>query len=540
MNKLFYILIFELLLLSACIDKNLDRELLSTEPQVTTSAAVPIGYKQTSLKDIFKAQLDAGTLIEDSSGLLWLKYKQEFDTIKAVDLIQFPAIAQSFQIINNTGADIDLNTLNTTLEITDTFYIDFGYSQGVNGEIIDSIRLENLDLQVDISSVYPINGFLEADFINTLYHEKKYYKKLIINSSNQFNDLEEYSLHLTASQSNSNLLPIVCTVQLSKSNAIIPVNSSIVTVDLEFYNLDYAAIYGYIGQFSIDLPAATTVFDFYNERISGDFNFDHVSINLLSDNSFGLPFSFYVHNMYITSIDQQSQEIVFQEALSAQNPALPAYPNLQQEGQSIKDSTSIDISTLKLFSENYATEAVAEMSGETNPNGNSDYNFVLKNSMLNLDLEFAIPFWGSAHKLVMQDTLPFVLKDFYTEDFSSIHRLLFILNSTNAFPIEASVQIYFCNENYLVLDSLYSQKAIIQASTQNETDERIEPSENEPIKAAIEQSRILKIENTSYVIIQTEINTIGIENSPPSSWKFFSDYYLYAQIGVAADIESNP
>ncbi len=173
MSKLFYILIIELLLLSACIDKNLDRELLSTEPQVTTSAAVPIGYKQTSLKDIFKAQLDAGTLIEDSSGLLWLKYKQEFDTIKAVDLIQFPAIAQSFQIINNTGADIDLNTLNTTLEITDTFYIDFGYSQGVNGEILDSIRLESLDLQADISSVYPINGFLETDFINTLNQEQK-------------------------------------------------------------------------------------------------------------------------------------------------------------------------------------------------------------------------------------------------------------------------------------------------------------------------------------------------------------------------------
>jgi hypothetical protein len=539
MKKIIYIFSIFSLFLSACIDQTLNRDVLSNQPQVTVSAAVPIGYKQTGLKDIYKTQLQNGKLIEDSSGLLWLKYKQEFDTINAQELIQFPEINKSFQILNNTGNALDLNTLAGTLQFVDTFYIDFSFSNGLGGEELDSIRLENLDFMANISSSFPLNGFLYSNMPDVVYNDKNYNKKLIVNSSNQFSDLKEYSLHLQTIQNKSNLLAVVCTMVLTKSNAIIPANAVMAAIDIRFSNLDYDAIYGYIGQFTFNMPEASTIFDFYNERLSGTFNFEHVSLQLVSDNSFGVPFSFYAHDMNVVGINQQTQQIVFSDALSAQNPALPAYPSLQQEGLSVKDSTSIDISSLKLFTENYATQASAQLSGMCNPSGKTHNNFVLKNSRLLLDLEFDIPFWGYTQQIVIQDTIPFVLKDFYSDNFSSIQRLLFILNSTNAFPMDAAMQIYFCNENCQILDSLSDSPFLIPGGEENQAEERVSARVNETIKKELAKDKILKLENTHFVIIRSKLSTLHVSNNPPLSWKFYSDYFLYTQVGVAAAIENN-
>ncbi len=539
MHKIWFFAVF-LCFFSACINQELDRDLLSKEPQGIISAAVPIGYKQTGLKDIFLEQLQQGKLVEDASGLLWFKYQLPCDTLSAAELFKFPTINQGFQMINMSGKAIQLDTLTQTLVLQDTFYVDFAYSNGLNGEELDSIVVDSMDFRVALQTAYTLNGNAFIDFPESRNNNNFYTKKLIINSDNLFSDWKNYSLVLKKIDGVANAMQMVLRLELSKSDEIIPAGAVMANLNIQFNRLVFKGIYGYLGQFSFDLPTVTSVFDFYNQKLQGSFNFDHLSLKLVSDNSIGLPFGFFVQEMSVTTTDLQSRQIVFSDVLSAQNPAMPAYPSFLQIGQRIADTTSMDMSSLQLFSENYATEAIAQINGTCNPDGFSTQNFALNSSKMLLNLQFDIPFWGNTKHIVIQDTLPFVLKDFYADDFASIQRLLFILNTTNAFPMDAAMQIYFCNQSMQVLDSLSDEAFLIPAAQEKQADEKVVPLVNETIKIAMSKEKVLTLEPTCYIIIRSSLNTPGAKDLPPLSWKFYADYYLFAQVGVAAELENNP
>ncbi len=519
---------------SACVKDKLDTSLINRKSDNPVSAIVPVGFLSSSLENIFAEQLKNGTLTKDSAGLFWLKYTLPFDTLKADSLIQFADKSATYSL--KSSKDIDLSAISDSLVLSDTFYVDWGFSNGTAGEELDSIRLLNMQLVAELTSSYALNARFSLIFLSFTFHQKKYSKSLIINSNNNFSDFKDISISLGNNALAKNRVPLVARLVLLPSAGIISANSSIFSLKLNFNSIDYTALYGYLGQMAVNLPEAKTFFDFYHSNFSGSFHFEHASLNFFSDNSMGFPLSFYLSNISAITADKTTRQIVLSDELTAQNPAEIAYPSLLQEGSFVKDSTSIDISGLQLFTDNYATEIHAQLQGKINPEGKTAYNFLHKSDCLNLNLQFAIPVWGYTNNLVMQDTLSFVLKDFYPDDYSQIERLLFVLNFTNRFPVDAYTQIYFFDKNNAILDSLFDIEQLIASSSKTDGDGKILANELEPIKAYLNKESVQNIENTSYIIMKSRLRTIDYDNSPPVSWKFFGEYYMSLQLGVAAEI----
>jgi len=524
-KKVFLFLFLIIVFISSCVKEKLNSDSINRKAQ-NFGAVVPVGYLQSSLENLYAQQLQNGTLQKDAEGLLWLKYPIPFDTLQSDSLIIFPDKSQQYNF--PASQDIDLILITDSLVLQDTFYVDFGFSNGAKNEQLDSIRLYFMQMQAEMLSSYNLSARMELIFPKITFHEKAYRKNIIVNSNSLYSDFKDISIHLEK----NNQTPVVIQLTLWPSADSIPKGANIVNLKLDLTQITFEGIYGYLDKIDIPLPSATSSFDFYNKKISGSFHFTHSYLKFISNNPFGMPISFFLQSMQSTTADQSTQQIVLNDFLSPKNPAAIAFPKLSEEGQSLTDSSSIEITDLQLFGDNYLTTVTAKIQGQSNPNGNTDYNFLLRNTQLALDLEFDIPFWGYTQDLVLQDTLNFNINDFYSGDKSRIDKLAFILNFTNGFPIEAQPQIYFYDSNKQLLDSLFNRPPTLPSSGQLDENGKIIPNEIPAIQQEVSSPQtVLK---TSYIIMRSRLKTPDTESQ--KAWKFYAEYSLYTQIGIAVKL----
>jgi hypothetical protein len=536
--KTLFPVIFLSLLFSSCIKEKFSQEELSKQIIDEGSIAVPIGFKTTTFADIFTENINDGELVEDEQGLYWFRFDQEFLNISAQDFIQYPEFTDSYAITNNTGAPIDLNAPGANVVINETFYLDFGFSGGANSEEIDSIILNNMDLDITVQLAVAANASLNVTFPGITYNGIPYSKNLVLSSTNNFSDMMEYTVALDNSTPNKNRLRIDFELTLNTSSGIIiPAGQTIVNADVRFFNIDFRAVYGYIGQHTFNSAVENILIDINNSNLSGYFNFDHVYFNLASENSFGVPFSFDLRDYMYRTYDAQNQ-LINESPLFANQSDVIAFPNLNQVGETINDTATIDLNPIQLYFQDFYSIISGSVDANANPNGKTDYNFVLDDSQLRLSAEFAAPFWGNTDNLIIQDTIDFNISEFFADDFDQISRLLFILNFTNANPLNTNAQVYFCDAGGNKLDSLFnSTLPVITGASDADANGKVGANINDPVKVEFLGERIDNLRNTNYVIVKTDFKTIGSEQSPPTSWKIFSDYYFYFHLGVAATLE---
>jgi len=535
--RIVFLSVFSSLFLSSCIKEVFDQDKLTDQIQINTSAAVPVGYKTMSIKEIFAEQLSQGKLKEDKDGLLWFEYEGSAFSKTASDLVTFSPITKSFNI--KSPVTIDLSLITSPITLTDTVYFDLTFP-GMSSDVkIDSIILNNAYLSVFINSALAVNSTFKLTFPDAIYNNLVYTKNLIVNTSNTFKDFAGYSVKLVNDGVHKNSLKLIIQTTLSPANLIITAGTNIASFNMNISSIDYLTIFGYFGQLSISSDFSNAInFDFYNRKIDGYFNFTHPQLIFKTQNSMGIPFSFKIKDFNVQSVNSQTQKIILQGTYSDAQPAFIAAPSINQIGKTLTDSTLMDIGTLSLFTQNYTTNASISMTGMSNPGGPSTYNFLNKNSKIEVSTRFALPIWGFTDYLVIEDTLQFNVKDFYSKDFERIQQLVFILNFRNRFPIEAQTQIYFADASGAILDSMFTNKESIKGDPQLDNAGKISPYVNPTIKTVFSKAKIKKIENTKYLKIRAYIKTLN--SSAPESYKFFTEYYFYTHVGVAAEIVTNP
>jgi len=540
MNKKLIILLYTIVLSSTfgCVKEKFDQDKLSKSLDNDKTIATPIGYVKNSLEEIFAPQIDSGIIGQDEEKMLWFKFNQDLFTLKVSDLIQYQNIDTSFAIINNTGQSIDLNATGIQVQIKQTFYCDFGFSQGKYDEQIDSIFLNNMEMIIDVIA----NGFLNADinasFPGILYSNQPYSKDLVVSSSNIFADLMAYTVHLQNDTTAKNRLQIDFTLEMGQTSRIIAPGEKIMDIDIGFSSVDFEILYGYIGQININpAPMQEKLIDIMNKNVKGYFNFDHSFMNLNSKNSFGVPFSFNLNGFDFKTYYKPTNSIIFQNGSVPSETTNISFPTLMQIGQTVDGLSQLGAGIIKLGFQDYYSTISGSLNGTSNPEGQKDYNFVLKNSQLEIASDFALPFWGNTDNLTITDSINFNLKDFFHTSFDKIERLLFIVNFTNALPMNSKCQIYFCDVTGNKLDSLFNPAYLVRGSSLLDAKGKVIPEPNKPAKVEFLADRIINIEETAYLLVKSEITTVGHDETPSISWKFYSDYYFYTHIGVAGTIK---
>lgn len=523
----------------ACVNEEFDPELLSKEIQTEPSAAVPVGYITLSLDEFLTDSTKPEQLTIDDDGFLTLKFNKQVFSRKASELFEINLVNSSFSKINDSDTILPVNSL-VSLNITDTLFIDFELNNK-SESVLDSITFDAGALNIDVSPVEEFDWNMEMNFAGLVKNGQTCKASFSSSEADLSIDLSDYTLVLSGTENGNNKLVIIYELTINNSDFDILPGETILDFQFATADLEYYSIFGYLGTRVIEISQQSFDIDFYNKIIDGYFHFENPQLNIIINNSFGVPLSLYFNSFIANTREGEQIEITGSGIPSETNPEEIDYPDLSQVGDSVQDSIFLETSNTNLFTvlENAPQEIQFGLSSILNHETGEIQNFITKNSSYDIDLQLVLPIWGYSDFLLMQDTIDFNISEIYAEDIEQIQRLIFRLNITNGFPVEIDTRVYFADNEYSILDSMFTSTEKIIGASDTDGDGIADPNEDQTVDVELDSERVDKIQDAKYLIMQGRISTTNADSSPPESHKFYSDYKIEAYIGVIADLELN-
>lgn len=152
-------------------------------------------------------------------------------------------------------------------------------------------------------------------------------------------------------------------------------------------------------------------------------------------------------------------------------------------------------------------------------------------------VEISIPLELSLLNIQLTDTIDFKLGENLDTTIVKSFKLNF--QSNNGFPLGMNAQIYFVDENYLVLDSLFTNRLLIDPAKVVGGEVTEKTSTKSTVEVNID--RLDNIFKAKYIIPQIVFNTTNAANN--EDVKLYSNHNIELQMGALielhADIESN-
>lgn len=166
-----------------------------------------------------------------------------------------------------------------------------------------------------------------------------------------------------------------------------------------------------------------------------------------------------------------------------------------------------------------------EINGVDHPSNNVDTiinnppNFLYHESGMKANLNMEIPLSFFADSLVLVDTLDF---NFNSEEKGGIQSGEFTLLVDNGFPFNATTTIYFMNDNYIIIDSLWSNQTIIKGNIGAEG--KVLSSNQSQIKFNINKAKMDVIKTATKMYIIAGFHTFDILDPSAVHHKIYSYY----------------
>ncbi len=480
----------------------------------------------------------------DDDGFMNLVYRELLESRTASELVKIQNFEYTTGFENPLPIPYDLASIVDTFSFSDTLWIPV--TIGIAGDArIDSVIGASLDLTVDLATQFDLNGKVCVESQDIISPQGKIFSlcREIDDPTSVYN-LADYTLRLTDTPADRSLIEVVYTIKLTASTGIIQPGDSIVDFTVGLSAIEYSVIYGYFGQFSLDLPPVNIPMDLYNPIYQGSFYFEGAELRLIFSNSFGIPIEMTINEFGIIARNGQFTTITGGTLPAPGVPTVLGYPGLGEEGQTKVDSFILNSGNSNLFTvlETGPSELRLDVDGRINPLG-TEYNFVVDSSEYEVLMELFLPLNGYTDNLVVRDTIDFVFNDFYDRPPEEIKRLILRLNITNGFPLNVKVQAYFFDENNVLLDSLFQDPqdpaSFIPAATDTDGDGRVEPIIVEPIEVKLSPQQIDNISSSSYMVVYYTLSTPGAGQNPPENVQFYMDYFFEIIIGAIAELDVN-
>jgi hypothetical protein len=534
-----------LLSFPSCIKEEFDVDALDPTLQINPGVAAPVGWVRYQLDEVLFDSLNPDDMIVDENGFISLVYRQDLYSLEASEIISLGDIPpQNFGFDNPFGVTTDLSFLPGDSSFYDTVKFTIPLPAATGAEI-DSILLRSGRITITVSTGYP--GMTWRARIQLLDVPEGSIT-LDDDSITATDDLDGTTLPLDNTPPGTNQLCIAVILTLFPSDVTIA-PGPIVDVNIAFSDLEYSAIYGYLGEFEIDLDAQTFQVNFYSRLTEGNFYFSNPRYTIDFLNSFGLPIGIAMTDFEVTGSGGTIPVTV--DDVDTANPYIIAYPGPGQEGVSVEDEMILDTSNTSLFDPDVLGPTTDHISvgvvGGTNPEGITHDNFVLDSSSLTASTELLLPLDGWAYFIVMVDTLEFNFSEFYDNPPEEIKRVIFRLNYVTQFPVDVETQITFCDQAGTELDSLFhlpgeqDDRRIIKGTDQFDGNGVAIPR-YDAVEIELTREQIDHISDSYYMIGKGKVYTSGFNPAlPPSSpsARFYSFYYVRTHIGVIAELELN-
>ena len=501
-------------------------------PVYTGEWAVPLVTSHITINDILKNQ--SSTLQVDQQGLVKLAFAVKTATSQTADvLMKIPdqnLAVQNFsfattnppidlstgkQYSTSYSVDIPLTLANATQK-GDSIYVKAGtiripINSNFNKPATITIQAPNIlnkttraKLSVPVINLTPTapNSFVNVDLTNYI---------LILKTVNGVANTLHFDLNMTMQGNTS--------TTLTTYSFNMPMNIS---------NLQFSSLYGNLGQFNMDM-SQTLDFSTFKSNLGSGFQFSPGAINLSinADNSFGAPVrytatTFNAHSDANTPHDVPINLFVAPATNTfdiAASTALGTTKTTTITSTNPNITDAFNISPNKLF-------LVAN--AQTNPGGTGTLNFVSDKSAMNMNMNVNMNFFASINNFSFQDTLNFDLKNI-----DQLESLSIRINTTNGFPIGVKLQAFFTDQNYTVLDAMFTDPLpdVLKPATVGGAPDykTTSPTSFQFPDVVYDQARIAKIKNAKNIILKLVLNT---PNNGPV--KIYNTNYFDSKIAIRA------
>lgn len=340
-------------------------------------------------------------------------------------------------------------------------------------------------------------------------------------------DLSGYKFTFSDDLENTIVANVIVNIISSEQNRSFDVTDRIdANISLSGFEVEF--VRGFLGYQLIEVDGTTIDFSLGTEDIPGNFELADPKMGLTFVSSFGLPLDVYLNNI---KFGKEGLEYDFTGEI-ATNPSLITPPSLDAIGDSV--ITKIEISRENSNIENMFNlppdKVIPNVYVRTNPNGFTDSNFFDTQSKMNVYLDVDIPLNARLSEFYLKDTLGFSFGNLAID----LERPSYITATfENEFPIDVSVQAYFVDDNFNILDSLTSENRTILAANIDSLGNYISPGESSLLES-LEGSRMENLANASQIILDIKVNTP--ENGTQSG-KFYANKGLKFKLGLVATLK---
>jgi hypothetical protein len=482
----------------------------------------PVAFGNFTLKDILEQMLDTAELEqnieinEDSTYLYYVAYSDHIKSIRADEWINIPD--QNFPNVYFYRPEVTIPAAVL----------------GNTGDTIYKIKVEKFDFVTQhnerLDSIFLTSGNLNTSTFSTLHHTgwliihsdqikigDEFYRDSIAigDASGNFTDSKTIPLDGSAlrldnqSDPDTTFLEIIFELYLVHSGADINAGEE-VNVDMTFTDLVFQSAYGYFGDYdTLLIDNERFEFKLFEYQFEGNVYFGDPRINLLVNNSFGLPIGINLFNM--TAYSQKTgieTDIILNPGV---NPFLINAPDISHIGQSVVTEISINKTNSNINEVTNTTLSYIDYSARaiTNPTGlPSQNNFVFDSSRASVDYEIVLPMDLRAEDFELEDTVEFDLSGIPEQGAElEIDSFQIRLATTNTMPVEIYMQVVFVDSSYNIIDSLFLDGAedVIRSPEIDQDGKVIQAGVNEIFEDLTD--RVSKMRDTRHAFVRGTFET---------------------------------
>lgn len=510
----------------------LDR-LASTEWE--PSLAFPLMKANLGVYDVM-ARIDSSDLfiIDPLTGQVALIYEGELFSFSAQEVLQLPnqAFGTTFTLDLPEQASLTgVGQVTKLLSFDETLVMPSGVQT-------DSVTYLGGSLDITINSDFQHSGTVQIVAPSLRKNGQPFEQFIDVNyvsgpvSVTESYDMTGYTMDLTDGGTTFNTLPLDLSLTLINSGNGIT-GTEAVDVAFDYTDLEFEAIYGNFGQQTISLDNDSILIRIFTNSVDGTFQLTDPKLRLYIDNSFGFPVE-----LSIDTLD--SRNAVTGETtplLPGLDPFLINSPTLQQIGQSVPTDTVIDNTNSNIIAlmeptPKWLVHAISAVSNP--PSAPSAYNFLRHDSKFIVDTELEMPLVGWADNWSITDTVAFTFEEDNVKEIQSVELRVYVANH---FPMNARMQIYLLDENYMVIDSIVpTEHDLIQTGVIDGIGRVVEETVT-ITDIPFDQSRMPNLYNARYARVWADAESTTAADE--TVVRIYDSYYMNFRVGMKVNARIN-
>ena len=489
--------------------------------------AIPIAKTKFTIQDLLKGKDSLGVLNSDTDGGLFLIYNLEQELVNASEFVELPELNVSYsEAVSDYGVILSPAYNGTeTAEIDDE--VDF--SAGAEFELTD-VDFKNGKMSISVATdlMHDVEfNFIFPDLIKDGVPATSQITLIYSGGASQSGSdtifLEGYDLGLDQGTPAYNKLKFEADINITgQGNPVTGTESLDFTFDI--LEPEFSLLRGDFGSQEVFGFNDTIEIKLFENFLFGQIEFTNPSIGFGFDNSFGVPMA--INFNQITAVEENTGNSESLNGQALQNPFVINAP--MAPGGDVNSTltlTTANTGNMTSIISPTPKKLIFDISGEVNPGGGSNLNFLTDESRLSSNIELIMPLEGFAKNFVLYDTLELSLD---LPDL--VESVEFKFGADNGFPFKIEADLVFVDENFDTLIVLTQPNSNVLAAAPVDINGRVSQIKTSTLDFVVSKEDAEFLKDTKHLLIRATTNTY--QAAQGEIIKLYDDYSMELRLGM--------